>query len=67
MAQPVYLARAADEAGVATEAEMGFVIRVLVNALAIIFAAAILPGIQVDGFGQVADGKVMFLLGAMRP
>ena len=48
---------------------MGFLIRVLVNALAIIFAAAILPGIQVDSFvSALGAGLVLGLINAfVRP
>src|SRR6266700_5883169 len=48
---------------------MGFLIRVLVNALAIIFAAAILPGIQVDSFvSALGAGLVLGLVNAfVRP
>ena len=48
---------------------MGFLIRVLVNALAIIFAAAILPGIRVDSFvSALGAGLVLGLINAfVRP
>ncbi len=48
---------------------MGFLIRVVVNALAIICAAAIVPGIQVDGLiSAIAAGLVLGLINAfVRP
>jgi putative membrane protein len=38
---------------------MGFLLRVVVNALAIILAASILPGIQVDGLVPVLAAAVL--------
>ena len=48
---------------------MGFLIRVLVNALAIVFAASILPGIQVDSFvSALGAGLVLGVINAfVRP
>lgn len=45
---------------------MGFLLRVLVNALAIVLAAQIVPGIQVDGFlAALAAGLVLGLVNAV--
>lgn len=45
---------------------MGFLLRVLVNALAIMLAAAILPGIQVDGLvPALAAGVLLGLVNAV--
>jgi hypothetical protein len=41
---------------------MGFLIRVLMNALAIYFAAAIVPGIELRGYPETWVGKRVDLL-----
>ena len=45
---------------------MGFVIRVLVNALAIFFAASVVPGIEISGFlAALGAGLVFGLINAV--
>jgi putative membrane protein len=45
---------------------MGFLLRILVNALAIVVAAAILPGIKVDGLlAALAAGLLLGLVNAV--
>jgi putative membrane protein len=45
---------------------MGFLLRILVNALAIVVAASILPGIEVDGLlAAVAAGLLLGLVNAI--
>lgn len=45
---------------------MGFLVRVVVNALAILLAAVVVPGIRVDGFGSaLVAGLVLGLVNAV--
>ena len=45
---------------------MGFLVRVLVNALAIVFAAAIVPGIEIQGFpAALGAGLVLGVVNAV--
>lgn len=45
---------------------MGFLLRVVINTLAIVLAAHIVPGIQVDGFGSaLAAGLVLGVINAV--